>query len=690
MSRRGLEIDLGSQISSESFPCAKTKTQKYNANPIWNQGLIFNNYFPPLTHTLRVNVRNSGIKGELIATHVINLKQIMLQGASGKLTVAGKKNIYFLFASIFDATVIDKALGSKNKPISFELSIGVFGNKLDGKRGGIEDLPLEFAKADDRRERVDWNESTTDPMLPKAEHKDYYYLDFQGEKPNMYLISYFEDHRSRMCIPNILERLRDYLNRQARRYFKYFMRHLEKHLLLVIQDVNGCRGTASRTKLDVEYSRRVRRDLKRLSFEVVRLTTVHGRDLGWRARELNTIIRHVEELMETPQDALPDVFISMIMDGQRVGFARIPARDIYYSVVDSERGKWNGQISTVYVRKQGREGVGEKGWKIQCQLQIFMWLSLLKDYTTFHQYIPYGVRKSCLEQGRPPKALMYDRTSMFELRCYIFIARNLLASDDTGLSDPLARVIIKEHVLETQPLYQTMSPMWDVLLHKKVLFHQDPESVKKNLQEVVVEVFDVDPGNELEFLGRCFCEAQVFIDRDQYTPPRLQWWPIYRGQTPAGELLAAFDLIQLNTKVPFEGLPSFADLAIYTKEFDNRVILKSIPGMVLDDDDDLNRESTDEEEEDEESDDDDDMYFDVDTIVTGGEKPKSKRKPIKLGLAPPPLVIKRREEDYRIPDTIRPPLQRFRVEVWKITLFTIVDVGVGEFEVENVHIIGLV
>lgn len=83
---------------------------------------------------------------------------------------------------------------------------------------------------------------------------------------------------------------------------------------------------------------------------------------------------------------------------------------------------------------------------------------------------------------------------MFELRCYIFIGRNLIASDDTGLSDPLARVIIKEHVLETQPLYQTMSPMWDVLLHKQIVFHQDPESVKKTLQQVVVEVFDVDPG----------------------------------------------------------------------------------------------------------------------------------------------------------------------------------------------------
>ncbi|TPP56659.1 Otoferlin [Fasciola gigantica] len=482
---------------------AKTKTQKYDANPIWNQGLVFNNYFPPLTHSLRINVRNAGIKGELIATHVINLKQIMLQGSSGYLptfgpswinlygtpriytyaqmlrpedelnmgigegvafrgrlllsidskedetiekvgtaisvanpvseTVAGKKNIYFLFASVFDATVIDKALGSKNKPISFEISIGVFGNKLDGKRGGIEDMPIEFAKSVLSVLTIRGAFSQQGQLMPRSEHKDYYYLDFKGHKPNMYLISFNSLEQDRVDPANVAYRttfwsvLRDlppqygldrfhFLilrreNRLARRYFRHFMRRLEKHLMLVSQDVSGCRGTASRTKLDVEYAHRVRRDLKHLAFEVVRLTTVHGRDLGWMAREFNAIIRHVEELTETPQDALPDVFISMIMDGQRVGFARIPARDIYYSVVDSERGKWNGQITTVYIRKQGREGVGEKGWKIQCQLQIYLWLSLLKDYTTFHQFIPSGVRSDCLNRGRPPNELIYERKS---------------------------------------------------------------------------------------------------------------------------------------------------------------------------------------------------------------------------------------------------------------------------------------
>ncbi|CAH8587972.1 unnamed protein product [Dicrocoelium dendriticum] len=480
-------------------------------------------------------------------------------------TVAGKRNVYFLFASIFDATVIDRKIGSKNKPIYFELSMGLFGNKLDGKRGGVDEFPVAVTKESDKRERVDWNQSTVKPMLARTDDKEYYFIDYGPIKPCVYFVSYFEDHRSRMCHPNIVEKLYNYVDwgmkrvrflvlrhqeRNARQFFRQFLRRLSSHITAVLQDVEGCRGTAMRTRLDVQYTRRICRDLRRISVEAIRISTIHKRDMGARMREMNAIQKRIAELVTCPQDALPDLFISMIQDGQRVGFARIPARDIYYSVVDSERGKWNGQLATIYIRKQGREGVGEKGWKIQCQLQIYLWLSLMKDFPIYKSGIPGGVNPECLSGVKPPDELVYQSRSRFELRCYIFLARHLLASDKSGLSDPLARILIKEHVLQTQPLIQTMSPMWDVMLHKQIIFFHDAESVKRTQQQVVVEIFDIDPGtgtlNELEFLGRCFCEVQVAIDGDRYTPPRLQWWPIYRGQTPAGDLLAAFDLIQVN------------------------------------------------------------------------------------------------------------------------------------------------
>ncbi|VDP72941.1 unnamed protein product, partial [Schistosoma curassoni] len=56
---------------------ARTKTERYNYNPIWNETIEFCDYFPTFTRTIRINVRNGGIKGELIATRLIDIRDIM-------------------------------------------------------------------------------------------------------------------------------------------------------------------------------------------------------------------------------------------------------------------------------------------------------------------------------------------------------------------------------------------------------------------------------------------------------------------------------------------------------------------------------------------------------------------------------------------------------------------------------------
>ncbi|CAI2734909.1 unnamed protein product [Schistosoma spindalis] len=720
---------------------ARTKTERYNYNPIWNETIDFCDYFPSFTRTIRINVRNGGIKGELIATRLIDIRDIMChitgrnfphfgpswinlygtpriytyaqmlqpevelnqalgEGVAyrGRLllairsmededvvrigtsklvaspvseTVAGKKSLYFLFACFSEASVIEKKLGIKNKPISYEISFGLYGNQLDGKRGGVELQTIELAQPNNTRERVDWCYSTTTPMNPTTDDKEYYYLNFGNKKPCLYLTAYYEDHRSRMCIPNILEKLSEELYYQIQRVKHLFIRRkiteaknylrtvfltMAKKFSLAQESVRSCRDTASTTLLDREYSRRIRRDLRRMALLMIHLSKhVHRNTLGEKIKDANALHSRLCNLSNCPQDGLPDVFISMILEQQRVGFVRIPARDIYYSAVDCERGKWSGQMATLYLRKQGREGVGPKGWRIQSQIRVYLWLGLIKDFTAYTHGLP--------------------ESSRFQLRCYIFIARDLIASDSSGMSDPMARVLIGPHVLQTQALYQTMSPMWDVVLYKQVTFYQNAQSVKQNLQEVIVEIFDIDPGNDLEFMGRCFCEVNVTLDGEKYKPPRLQWWPIFRGQTPGGELLAAFDLIQDDPQVPYENLPTFEELAAYTKEFDDRVILKSIPGMYLDDEDDLNKDSDDDDDNDEEDtvDEFDDLIFDADSVLlldnsNDFQINNTRRKQIKIGMAPPKLVLVRRKGDYRIPDNIRPPLQRFRMEVmfWSV------------------------
>lgn len=45
-------------------------------------------------------------------------------------------------------------------------------------------------------------------MNLKSDDGLYYYVDFGGVQPCLYLLSEFEDHRLRMCIPNIIEKLK--------------------------------------------------------------------------------------------------------------------------------------------------------------------------------------------------------------------------------------------------------------------------------------------------------------------------------------------------------------------------------------------------------------------------------------------------------------------------------------------------
>ena len=43
----------------------------------------------------------------------------------------------------------------------------------------------------------------------------------------------------------------------------------------------------------------------------------------------------------------------------------------------------------------------------------------------------------------------------FQLRAYVYQARSLIGSDASGLSDPFARVIIREYIETTQVQYKT-------------------------------------------------------------------------------------------------------------------------------------------------------------------------------------------------------------------------------------------
>ena len=62
----------------------KTKTKKNSYAPEWNEEIVFTEMFPPLCNRIRISVFDwDAVYNECIATHFVDLNQIMNEGENG-------------------------------------------------------------------------------------------------------------------------------------------------------------------------------------------------------------------------------------------------------------------------------------------------------------------------------------------------------------------------------------------------------------------------------------------------------------------------------------------------------------------------------------------------------------------------------------------------------------------------------
>lgn len=142
-------------------------------------------------------------------------------------------------------------------------------------------------------------------------------------------------------------------------------------------------------------------------------------------------------------------------------------------------------------------------------------------------------------------------TSYFQCRAYLYMSRNLIATNPTGLSDPFARIVIRNRVMRTRTARDTLNPIWDQTCVLDALqFYVSADMLKERAQPMVVELFDFDDMLEFNFLGRTLVHPNIvtFADK-QYSLPKLDWWTVYRNQKRAGELLAAIELIEVSSSI---------------------------------------------------------------------------------------------------------------------------------------------
>uniref|UniRef100_A0A8C0H4J7 Dysferlin n=1 Tax=Chelonoidis abingdonii TaxID=106734 RepID=A0A8C0H4J7_CHEAB len=154
--------------------------------------------------------------------------------------------------------------------------------------------------------------------------------------------------------------------------------------------------------------------------------------------------------------------------------------------------------------------------------------------------------------NRPTISCLFDYGSRYHLRCYIYQARDLIAMDKDSFSDPYAIVSFLHQSQKTAVVKNTLNPLWDqTLIFYEIEIFGDPQNVADVPPNIVVEIYDHDTYGADEFMGRCICKPS--LERS----PRLSWHPVARGNRKAGELLAAFELIQREKLCnPFHHIPT--------------------------------------------------------------------------------------------------------------------------------------
>eukprot|EP00040_Diaphanoeca_grandis_P011572 m.59384 g.59384 ORF g.59384 m.59384 type:complete len:2246 (-) comp22699_c2_seq1:263-7000(-) len=197
----------------------------------------------------------------------------------------------------------------------------------------------------------------------------------------------------------------------------------------------------------------------------------------------------------------------------------------------------------------------------------------------------------------------------FQLRAHIYQARNLIAEDENGLSDPYVRIVFGHRTSKSRIVSKTVCPTWsetillDSLdlsgghldriqkccekleslnrkleldlqsiegqtdlsqierLDKECLLqeefrreHKRVDTFMKNaFPRLILEMYDHDPRGKHDFLGRVVVDhTKLHIRTNDFPGPAiLEWLSLDRYEEDAGQVLCAFELI------PCANAPSF-------------------------------------------------------------------------------------------------------------------------------------
>ncbi|KAM8784373.1 fer-1-like protein 6 [Rhynchonycteris naso] len=498
--------------------------------------------------------------------------------------VPEKYEEFLLFGAFFEATMIDRKIG--DKPISFEVSIGNFGNLIDGgshhgsKKKSAESpeeevLPLlPEGEKDTAHEAAIPMVSTTHPEKPLVTegNRNYNYLPFEAKKPCVYFISSWGDQTFRLYWSNMLEKMADLLEEgieEVKELIKISEKAPEEKMKTVlntfisqssafISEAEKKPKTLNQTTLDKKRLTLCWQELEVMAKKAKGIIQQQKKKLSLdeMIHKAQNFVEKIRFLVDEPQHTIPDVFLWMLSNNKRVAYARIASKDLLYSPVREQMGKYCGTIKTHFLKLPGKRPAG---WSVQAKVDVYLWLGSAKHSSAMLDNLPAGYEAEMSSKAagsiQPPANLIYQDRHIFQLRAHMYQARGLIAADSNGLSDPFAKVTFLSHCQTTKVISQTLSPTWNqMLLFNELVLHGDHRELAESPPLVVVELYDSDAVGKPEYLGATVAAPVVKLADEDYEAPRLCYHPIFCGNLSGGDLLAVFELLQVPSS-GLQGLP---------------------------------------------------------------------------------------------------------------------------------------
>ncbi|XP_070831835.1 fer-1-like protein 6 [Chaetodon trifascialis] len=569
-------------------------------------------------------------KGKAVAPEVLPVE-------SSPVLDEDDKERFLLFGALFEATMIDRKIG--DRPISFEFSLGNYGNVLEPTGQASSSAPSPaFSRRRSPRKGLDvpdssdifgssplssspispsyplltrdpqdttlTSKSTTPPEKPLIVegNRHFMYLPLEKQKPCINVLSHWEDRTYRLYNSNMLEHIailfEEGVASAAELHRKSDLG--AEHMLITVlkefcMDARSFIAAAEvRLKTELKSSYLTQLDKKRLTMCKQELESMIGeaQSLGERKRKAGGVKEMLQDatklthklhfLVEEPQHTVPDIFVWLLSNNKRVAYARVRARDLLFSSSREARGVHCGKIITLFLKPPGKRVVG---LSVQAKLDVYLWYGTCSDSSHMLDNLPAGFSPATggADASSPPEYLLSTEQHQFQLRCHMYQARGLIAADNSGLSDPFARVTYLSHSQTTNVISQTLSPTWNqCLLMSHLLLGGDLQHIQQEPPRILIEVYDDDALGKAEYLGTTVAVPEVRLSSDPYTPPTLQYSPLHCGSQSGGDLLAAFELLQ----VPESGEQSVPVLeeeegGIYTVPANIRPVLSTYRLEVL-------------------------------------------------------------------------------------------------------------